>query len=48
MSARKPTSVKIGDITEFFSGENSRYIDVIGKAFEKEIQMHGYNFEKKT
>ena len=34
--------------TEFFSGENSRYIDVIGKAFEKEIQMHGYDYEKKT
>jgi hypothetical protein len=34
--------------SEFFSGENSRYIDVIGKAFEKETKMHGYDYEKKT
>jgi len=34
--------------SEFFSGENSKYIDVISKVFEKEILMHGYKYEKKT
>ncbi len=29
---------------EFFSGENKKYIDIIGKAFQKEIKLHGYDF----